>query len=156
MSVQNNQAIDVFYSYAHEDEKLRLQLEKHLSSLKREGVITDWCDRKIGPGKEWQNEIDTRLNTSHIILLLVSPNFMYSDYCWDVEVKRAMERHQAQEARVIPVILEFVDWTNAPFGRLQALPERGRPVKEWGNRNKAFLSVAEGIRIVAKELAENL
>ncbi len=156
MSVEPNQAIEVFYSYAHEDEKLREQLEKHLSSLKREGVITDWHDRKIGAGKEWQNEIDTNLNTSHIILLLISPNFMSSNYCWDVEVKRAMERHEAQEARVIPVILESVDWINAPFGKLQALPERGKPVKKWGNRNDAFLSVAKGIRIAAKELSENV
>ncbi|MBE9034770.1 toll/interleukin-1 receptor domain-containing protein [aff. Roholtiella sp. LEGE 12411] len=156
MSVEPNQAIELFYCYAHEDEKLREQLEKHLSSLKREGVITDWHNRKIGAGKEWQNEIDTHLNTSHIILLLISPNFMYSNYCWDVEVKRAMERYEAQEARVIPVILESVDWINAPFGRLQPLPERGKPVKKWGNRNDAFLSVAKGIRIAAKELAENL
>ncbi|MBC1257045.1 toll/interleukin-1 receptor domain-containing protein [Trichormus variabilis] len=135
---------------------MRVQLEKHLSSLKREGVITDWHDRKIGAGKEWENEIDIHLNTSHIILLLISPSFMSSNYCWDVELKRAMERHQAQEARVIPVIIEFVDWINAPFGRLQALPEGARPVKEWGNYNKAFLSVAKGIRIEAKELLEDL
>jgi hypothetical protein len=156
MSVQNYQAIEVFYSYAHEDEKLRNDLEKHLSSLKREGVITGWHDRKIGAGKEWQNEIDTHLNSSQIILLLISANFIASDYCWDVEMKRAMERHETQEARIIPVILDSVDWMNTPFAKLQALPERGKPVKKWGNRNDAFLSIAQGIRIVAKELAENL
>lgn len=156
MLVQSNQAIEVFYSYAQEDEKLREQLEKHLSSLKREGVITDWHNRKIGAGKEWQHEIDKHLNTSHIILLLVSANFIATDYCWDVEVKRAMERHEAKQARIIPVILESVDWLNAPFAKLQPLPERGKPVKKWGNRNDAFLSIAKGIRIAAKEVAENL
>lgn len=156
MSVQNHQAIEVFYSYAHEDEKLRNDLEKHLSSLKREGVIIGWHDREIGAGKEWHNVIDTHLNTSHIILLLISANFIASDYCWDVEMKRAMERHETQEARVIPVILDSVDWMNTPFGKLQPLPERGKPVKKWGNRNEAFLSVAKGIRLVAKELAKNL
>ncbi|MEH1798211.1 MAG: toll/interleukin-1 receptor domain-containing protein [Nostoc sp.] len=153
MSLQPDQAIEVFYSYAHEDEKLRDKLEKHLTLLRREGVITEWHDRKIGAGKEWQNEIDTHLNSSQIILLLVSANFIASDYCWDVEVKRAMERHEAKEARVIPIIIDSVDWQSAPFGRLQALPKSGKAVKKWGNRSDAFLSVAEGIRLVAKELA---
>ncbi|MEH2339846.1 toll/interleukin-1 receptor domain-containing protein [Nostoc sp.] len=155
MSVQHHQAIELFYSYAHEDEKLRDKLEKHLTLLEREGVITGWHDRKIGAEKEWQNEIDTYLNSSQIILLLISPNFIASDYCWDVEVKRAMERHEAKEARVIPVILDFVDWKSAPFAKLQALPKNAKPVKKWRNHDNAFLSVAEGIRLVAKELAVN-
>ncbi|MBH8576471.1 toll/interleukin-1 receptor domain-containing protein [Nostocaceae cyanobacterium CENA369] len=156
MFLKPNQAIKLFYSYAHEDEKLRDKLEKHLSSLQREGFITGWHDRRITPGKEWQNEIDDNLNSSQIILLLVSADFIYSNYCWDVEVRRAMERHEAQEARVIPIILDSVDWMNTPFAMLQALPKDSKPVKKWGNRSDAFLSIAQGIRIVAKELAENL
>lgn len=156
MSMQSNQALEVFYSYAHEDEKLRKELVKHLTLLEREGVIKGWHDRKIGAGKEWQNEIDTHLDSSQIILLLISANFIASDYCWDVEVRRAMERHEANEARVIPIILDSVDWESAPFGRLLALPQDGRPVKKWGNRSDAFLNVAKGIRIVAKQLAVNL
>ncbi|MEH2280366.1 MAG: toll/interleukin-1 receptor domain-containing protein [Nostoc sp.] len=155
MSLQPDQAIELFYSYAHEDEKLRDKLEKHLTLLRREGVITEWHDRKIGAGKEWQNEIDTHLNSSQIILLLVSANFIASDYCWDIEVKRAMERYEAKEARVIPIILDSVDWESAPFGRLQALPKNGKAVKKWGNHNDAFLSVAQGIRIAIKDLIEN-
>ncbi|MEH2207529.1 MAG: toll/interleukin-1 receptor domain-containing protein [Nostoc sp.] len=155
MPLQPDQAIEVFYSYAHEDEKLRNELEKHLTLLERQGVITGWHDRKIGAGKEWQNEIDIHLDSSHIILLLISANFIHSNYCWDIEVRRAMERHEAKEARVIPVILDSVDWESAPFGRLQALPKSGKPVKKWGNRSDAFLNVAEGIRLVAKELAVN-
>ncbi|MEH2169321.1 MAG: toll/interleukin-1 receptor domain-containing protein [Nostoc sp.] len=155
MLLQPDQAIEVFYSYAHEDEKLRDKLENHLTLLRRQGVITEWHDRKIGAGKEWHNEIDTHLDSSQIILLLISANFIASDYCWDVEVKRAMERHEAKEARVIPIILDSVDWKSAPFGRLQALPKSGKPVKKWGNHNDAFLSVAEGIRLVTKELAVN-
>ncbi|MEH2290483.1 toll/interleukin-1 receptor domain-containing protein [Nostoc sp.] len=155
MSLQPDQAIEVFYSYAHEDEKLREKLEKHLALLRREGVITEWHDRKIGAGKEWHNEIDIHLNSSQIILLLVSANFIASDYCWDVEVKRAMERHETKEARVIPIIIDSVDWESAPFGKLQSLPKSGKPVKKWGNRSDAFSSIAEGIRLVAKDLAVN-
>jgi TIR domain/CHAT domain len=155
ISMPSTKAIEVFFSYAREDEKLRDKLEKHLSLLKREKVITGWHDRKIGAGQEWKNEIDIHLNTAQIILLLVSVDFIASDYCWDVEVKRAMERHEAEEARVIPVILDSVDWKSAPFGRLQHLPRGIKPVKKWGNRDEAFLEITKNIRIVAGELTPN-
>ncbi|MFH7026017.1 MAG: TIR domain-containing protein [Heteroscytonema crispum UTEX LB 1556] len=155
MSMTSTKAIEVFFSYAPEDEKMRGQLEKHLSLLKRQEVITGWHDRKIGAGKEWKNEIDRHLNTARIILLLVSADFIALDYCWDVEVTRAMERHEANEARVIPIIINSVDWKSAPFGRLQPLPKGGKPVKKWGNHSDAFENIAQGIRTVAAELASN-
>ena len=90
-------------------------LRNHLAILRRQGVITDWHDRKIGAGREWEGEIDEHLNTAHVILLLISSDFIASDYCYDVEVQRAMERHNAGEARVIPVILRPVDWEEGTF-----------------------------------------
>ncbi len=143
---------EIFYAYAREDEDLRDELEKHLRMLEREGVITSWHDRKIGAGKEWEGEIDTHLNTARVILLLISSDFVDSDYCWDVEVKRAMERHEAGEARVIPVILRPVDWKGALFGKLQVLPTDAKPVTSWANQDEAFLDVARGIRAAVTEL----
>lgn len=124
--------------------------------MKRQGLTIEWSDRKIGAGMEWSGEIKTHLNTSHIILLLVSPDFMVSDYCYDIEVKRAMERHQADEARVIPIILRQVYWEGAPFGGLQALPKDAKPVLSsyWHNLDEAFFDVALGIRRVVEELRE--
>lgn len=144
--------VEIFYAYAREDEDLRDELEKHLRMLEREGVITNWHDRKIGAGEEWEGQIDTHLNTARVILLLVSPDFIDSDYCWDVEVKRAMERHKAGKARVIPIILRSVDWESAPFGKLQALPTDAKPVTIWANQDEAFLDVARGIRAAVTEL----
>jgi hypothetical protein len=144
--------VEIFYAYAREDEDLRDELEKHLRMLEREGVITNWHDRRIDPGKEWKGEIDTHLNTARVILLLISSDFVDSDYCWDVEVKRAIERHEAGEARVIPVILRPVDWESAPFGKLQALPTDAKPVTSWANQDEAFLDVARGIRAQVMEL----
>src|SRR5437588_13084082 len=106
MSGEPATVIEIFYSYAHEDEDLRNRLFKHLSSLRREGLIVEWHDRQILPGTGWTHEIDSHLNTASIILLLVSPAFMVSDYCYDVEMARAMERYEAGEAYVIPVILQ--------------------------------------------------
>jgi len=144
--------IEVFYSYSHKDEGLRDELDSHLSILRRQGVITGWYDRRIGAGREWEGEIDTHLNTADIILLLISADFLASDYCYDVEIKRAMERHDAGEAHVIPVILRPVFWKGSPFGKLQALPKDARPVTTWANRDKAFLNVAQGIRAAVEEL----
>ncbi len=152
MSLSTDQAIEVFFSYAHEDEKLRDELAKHLKLLQRQGVIKAWHDREISAGTEWAGEIDEHLNTAQIILLLISADFLASDYCYDIELIRAMERHVAGKARVIPVMLRKVDWKGAPFEKLQALPKDALPVASWSNIDEAFTNVAEGIRNTVKEL----
>jgi hypothetical protein len=144
--------IHVFASYSHHDEDLHDQLAKHLMPLEREDIIRRWHDRKITAGKEFASEIDTELNSSRIILLLVSPDFMSSEYCWGTEMTRAMQRHEARDARVIPVILRPTDWKESPFGKLRALPTDGNPVTTWSNQDEAMLDVAQGIRAVAAEL----
>ncbi len=146
--------ISIFYAYAQEDEALQKELGKHLSLLKRQGVVAGWHFRMISGGKEWQGEIDSHINKSKMILLLVSPDFLSSDYCYDVEMKKAIELHNSKAARVIPVILRPVDWHSAPFGKLQALPKDGKPITTWTNRDEAFLNVAQGIRQVCRELQE--
>src|SRR6476660_4799035 len=142
----------LFFSYSHKDEKLRDRLEVHLSALQREGLISEWHDRKIGAGTEWKNAIDDNLKAASIILLLVSADFLASDYCYDVELKYAMERHQKSQARVIPVILQPCDWNTSIFARLQALPKNVKPVTDWKNRNSAFLNVVEGIRKTLQDM----
>lgn len=149
------QKIEVFFSYSHRDEELRDEMAKHLSILKRQGVIAEWYDRDIGAGSEWAKEIDEHLNSAQVILLLISPDFMASDYCFDVELQRAMERHESGEACVIPVILRPVDWSGAPFGKLQACPKNAKPVTSWTNRDEAFLSVAQAIRKAVERLASH-
>jgi hypothetical protein len=148
-------SLEVFYSYSHKDEKLREQLESHLALLKRQAVIAGWHDRKIGAGTEWKGQIDQHMNSASVILLLVSNDFIASDYCYDIEMRRALERHEAKEARVIPVILRPVDWQSAPFAKLQALPKDGKPVTKWSNRDEAFVNIAQGIREAVRELRQN-
>jgi len=152
MSAQPSQALEVFFSYAHRDETLRDELVKHLSPLQHQGVITAWHDRKITAGTEWAGAIDVHLQSAQIILLLVSADFMASAYCYDVEMQRAMARHEAKEARVIPVILRPVVWQGAPFGKLQALPTGGNPITTWSNQDTAFVNVVYGILTVVQEL----
>jgi Stage II sporulation protein E (SpoIIE)/TIR domain len=145
MATQPLQSIELFFSYSHKDRELREELQRHLALLKRQGVITAWHDREIGAGTDWAGAIDAHLNAARIILLLVSADFLSSDYCYDVEMKRAMERHDAGEARVIPVLLRAVEWAGAPFSKLQAVPTGGVPVTSWENRDEAFAEVARAI-----------
>jgi TIR domain len=146
----------IFYSYAHEDESLRDELNKHLSLLKMQGRITDWYDRKIVPGTDWAHAIDKHLISASIILLLISPDFLASEYCYGIEMQRALERHAAGTACVIPIILRPIDWHNAPFSHLQCLPHNREPVTTWHNRDKAFLDIAQGIRATVESLQEEV
>lgn len=151
LSKMTPRPLKVFYSYAHEDETLRRQLENHLAPMKRLGWIVDWYDRKIIPGSDIEKEIDVHLKEAHLILLLVSSDFFASDYCYGVEMKYAMEKHELNEMRVVPVILRDCDWSIAPFANLKALPEDGRAVlsKSWNTSDEAFTDVAKGIRTIA-------
>jgi parallel beta-helix repeat protein len=140
------EGVKVFFSYSHKDEQLRDELAKHLSAMRRQGVIAEWHDRKITAGNEWAGEIDENLNRADIILLLISADFIASDYCYDVELKRAMARHEAGSARVIPIILRPVDWSGEAFSKLQALPKDAKPVVQWPTLDEGFVDVARGIR----------
>ncbi len=143
-------ALEVFISYAHDDESLRAELEDHLKPLERDGEIRPWHDLKIAAGDDRRRQIDQRLEAADLILLLVSPSFLASDGCFDVEAKRALERHTQGQALVMPIIARPCDWASAPFAGLQALPTGGKPVVTWQDRDQAWLDVAEGLRAAIK------
>jgi len=140
---------NVFFSYSHHDEGLRDQLETQLAMLKHQGIIETWHDRRIGAGREIDAAIDEHINQDEIILLLVSPDFIASNYCYNIEMRRALDRHDAGEAIVIPVILRACEWHHAPFGKLLATPRDGKPITQWPDRDEAFLQVAKAVREAA-------
>lgn len=144
--------LSLFFSYSHRDEDFRNELEVHLAALKRQGVITAWHDRRIIAGQEVDQEISEALEKADMVLLLVSPYFLASDYCYEIEMQRALEKQTARTARVIPVILHPCDWQSAPFGRLRATPADGKPISTFANRHEAFLAVTKDIRAAAEEL----
>src|ERR1035438_1072274 len=127
------EAVRVAFSYSHKDEELRDQLETHLKLLQRQGVISTWHDRKILGGENWAGVIDDNFKRADLILLLVSADFLASDYCYETEMKLALEREVKGEARVMPVILRACDWKEAPFAKLKPLPENWKAVTSWPN-----------------------
>jgi tetratricopeptide (TPR) repeat protein len=143
----------VFISYSHEDEKLCDRFLVHLSQLRKQGLIEPWHDRRITPSADWSGAIDESLNTADIVILLVSPDFLASEYC-HAEMTRALERSQKGEARVSPVILTKCDWKHPPLAKLQVLPKDGKPVDGWPNENDGFDDVVKGLRRLIGEICD--
>ena len=128
-------------------QRYRQQLDISLALLRRAKLISVWHDKKILPGQEWDQEIDKNLENADIVLfLLVSPDFLASDYAYSREMLRAVERHESRSATVVPIILRPSDWQSSPLGSLEALPSKGRPVSRWSNRDEAWLDVVQGLR----------
>jgi bifunctional DNase/RNase len=138
--------LKVFISYSHKDERLKRLLEKHLSVLQKNISIEYWSDKNILPGENWENMISEKLEAADIILLLVSANFLSSDYCYNVELQRAIDRHQAGKVTMIPIILEPVYWNELDISKLQALPTGAIPISKWNNKHEACANVTKGIR----------
>jgi hypothetical protein len=154
-------AIRVFYSYAPEDEKLQVELQKHLTVMKRNNEITDWSNWNIKAGEERRKLASRNLANAQIILLLLSTDYLASDYRFDHEMRQAIQLHMNEEARVIPIILRPCDWKKAkvgepPFsiilGDLQALPKDGKPIKTWKYQDEAFLDVVNRLREAIAEI----
>jgi len=137
--------IEIFFSYAHEDEALMNEIRLQLVVRERLGEIVKWHDRMIPAGDEWRTLIDNRIEGAQVILLFMSPHFLASRYCYEIEGQIALRRHRDGTARVIPVVLRACDWTITPFGELQALPRDGKPITQWPDRDQASLDIARGI-----------
>lgn len=148
----NKQALKVFVSYSHADEKLKDALLKHLRPLERMKIISSWNDRRLLAGDTWDKEIDRNLEEADLVLFLVSIDFINSAYCYDIELKRALERHSRDGCKVVPIILRGCLWKHTDFGKLQALPRDGKPVTSWSDVDDALTNVAEGILRLANEL----
>jgi len=144
--------ISLFISYSHQDEELKDHLIRHLANLKRQGQIRTWHDRDIEAGAEWDVAIKHQLEAAHIILLLISSSFLFSDHCYDREMQRAIQRHHEGRTHVIPIILKPCDWQGSPFSTLEMLPQDRRPITRWDDRDEALLSVVQQIRHVVEAL----
>ena len=137
--------VSIFISYAHADEDAKKELDKQLSPLKRSNKIETWNDRELIAGQEWDEEIITELNKSEIILLLISADFIASQYIWDKELAIAMKRHEDGTAHVVPIIMKNCLWQEMPFAKLQALPKNAKPVAAYDLKEDAYTEIAVSI-----------
>lgn len=144
--------VNVVFSYSHADERLRNRLEVALATLKRVGGIETFHDRRITPGSDLDDGISALFERSDVILALLSPDFLASDYCYQREMGRALERHRDGTVRLIPIILRPCEWQQSPLGDLLALPEDGKPVSRCPDEDEAFLEISQGIRAALDEM----
>jgi WD40 repeat protein len=144
--------LEVFCCYAREDQEMLEHLKKHLMPLQRSGQITVWSDTSLNAGVEWEKELHQHLESADIILLLISSDFIASDYCYSTEMGRAIVRHNEGNVVVIPILLRSTVWQNAPFARLQMVPTNTKPITNWPDRDDAFHDVTMQISQVVSEL----
>jgi hypothetical protein len=144
--------VTAFVSYSHVDAKLKAELITHLTPLKRLGIISTWNDQEIKAGDEWEKAITSTLAKADLVLLLISADFIASEYCYTKELTSALDRHKAKKAVVIPVILRPCLWTDLPFGTLHAVPPDAKPVTAWENQDEALMAVAKGVREAVQAL----
>ncbi|HEY4035928.1 MAG TPA: TIR domain-containing protein [Ktedonobacteraceae bacterium] len=144
MSASLPTAVNLFCCYAHEDEAYCQELEKHLTSFKRQGYLVSWSDRQIVPGTEWQQEIAAHLSSANLIVLLISPDFLHSDAC-DEEMRQALAFGREGYARVVPIVLRPVVWQQTLLADFQLLPREGKPLSLWEDRDEAWRQVALSI-----------
>jgi hypothetical protein len=155
VSPRGTKGLRGFIVYSHADEEYKSDLLKHLEPLKKLGLLEVWHDRQIKPGEEWERKISSNLKNADIILLLVSIDFINSSYCYDIELQQALDQHETKKSRVIPVILRPCLWNYESFAKLQFLPKDGTAVSLLPNTDQALTTIAEGVRLVAKELVES-
>jgi TIR domain len=140
----------VFYSYSHKDSDPRDLLRTFLAPLKHSGKIEQWDDREIKPGLNWQTEINKRIETADLIVFLISPDFLNSEYCLGVEVEKALERLKTGAVTVVPILMRECLWEESIFSELQMIPRGGKAIfsRFWQSTDEAFKNVAKEIRDV--------
>ncbi|WP_309366229.1 toll/interleukin-1 receptor domain-containing protein [Rouxiella aceris] len=145
----------VFISYSHKDELFKDSLKEHLSPLLQKGIISTWDDRDISAGNDWAQEISVNLEAAEVILFLISPSFLASEYCSNIEAKRAMELHDEHKSILIPIVVRPCEWSECDYSRFQAVPKDAKPVALWSNEDEAWLDAVRGIKKIAQSVLEN-
>ncbi len=144
----------IYISYSHQDLPFVNELFKHLTSLTRQGVIELLNAGPIPAGANWESAINPNMQEADIILLLVSSDYLASDYSYDVEMKLALDLHSKGKASVIPIILRPTNWADSPLANLQVLPPNGVSIITWKNQDEAWLEVIKGIRTAINALPQ--
>lgn len=142
-----------FISYSHHDAEFLTALHQHLSALRRQKLLETWTDRDIDAGGILDDEISAAMDNAGLFLLLVSSSFINSDYCYEKEFKKALEKAAIGKAIIVPIIVRSCDWKIPELRQFKALPEDGKAVnsKHWHNMDEAFADIASGLRVMLEK-----
>lgn len=145
-----NQPVKIFIAYARKDSGLLDEFRSHFSSLVHTNEVEIWYDGELIPSTIWEDEIREQMHQADVILMLLSPDSIASEYFYKKELPRAMERHSRKDTHVVPVILRPCVWEPTPLGNLQAVPKNGKPITLWDNRDEAYLDAVKSIQNIVK------
>jgi hypothetical protein len=137
---------NLFISYSHVDTNVLDRLHTHMAILKQEGKVSAWFDREILPGGDLDFSINEKLIAADIFIAIVSPDYLHSKYCYQIEFKAALSRMEAGELVIVPIIAEPCDWQASPFGKMKAIPTDGKAISDWVNKNTAYLNIIQELR----------
>lgn len=140
------QPAETFISYAHEDKSIMESLATHLSPLHRLGLIRLWHDKKLNAGAVLDKEIAGKLNNAEVVIMLVSADFINSDYCFSREMIAALENHRKNKTKIIPILARSCYWQLSPFSSL--LLANTKAIASHENQDEALVSVVEEIKKV--------
>lgn len=146
--------VNIFLSYAREDNLYKNEIDKALIGLKRSDKVNVWNDQLIAPGMVWSDEILQVIDNTNIFLLLISVDFNNSEYIWKNELAIAMQKHQEGKARVIPIICRTCDWTSMPYAKFQAIPPGVVPIDQFANKDEAYTIIAKQVKGVVDFIIE--
>ena len=120
-------------------------------------MLETWTDREIDVGGVLDSEIAAAMEKANLFLLLVSSSFINSDYCYEKEFKKVLEKQKAGKALIVPIIVRPCDWQIPELRQFKALPEYGNAVhsKHWHSPDEAFADVAKGLRVLLENRKKN-
>ncbi|MEO5681582.1 MAG: TIR domain-containing protein [Chitinophagaceae bacterium] len=143
--------INVFISYSHHDKQFLDELMKHLVILSRQGLINIWEEGMIEAGRNWNQEIKNKISEADLVIMLISADFLASEYIYGEEVQEAFKKHEEGRARILPVIIRACNWQDTPFAKFQVVPRSARPVSSWESKDEAYLDIARTVRIISEQ-----
>jgi hypothetical protein len=154
-SVQNMKPLRIFYSYSKQDQELLDRLLSHMRVLERVGLIEEWSNTAIQPGDDRNLTTEKYLRNADIILLLISANFINTDFCYEVELSLALQEHQRGKALVIPIFLRPCSWQDTPIAQLQGLPRNNQSITShpyWSDQDEAFYEIVQELKLLIRKL----
>ena len=147
--------VGIFVSYSHLDTPAMERLRTHLAALMRDGVSV-WFDGDLDAGDQLSTGIARALRQADIFVALLSPDYLASNYCWNIEYRRAMNRRARGSMRVVAAVVRPCDWKSTRAAGFKLLPRDGRPVTRWRSADEAFLNIAEGIKGVVRTVRKDM
>jgi internalin A len=147
---EGRESLSLFISYSHKDNRFRDQLRGALTAYERKGEINSWDDTEIVPGQKWEPEILGKLERADIVVLLLSNDFIKSNYCYQVEMDRARERDATGECAIVPIVVRACRYDKLELGKIQAIIPEAKPIEEHKHRDAAWLEVTKQLdRVIA-------